>query len=275
MADPRVIIEVEEHVARVRMCRADKRNALDLAMFEGLADAAGKLAGEEDLRAVVIHGEGKSFCAGLDVDAFLAEPSTAEKLLVKAQGEATNLAQQVCWAWRRLPVPVIAALHGDVFGGGLQIALGADIRIVSPDARLSIMEIRWGLVPDMAGTRVLRDIVSYDVAIDLTLTGRIVSGDEASAIGLATRVAVEPFKAAVDLARDIAARSPDAVRAAKHLLHNAWRLDDRQGLDLETRLQMGLLGGRNQMEAARAGMEGREPAFRPATVNLVEHDGQE
>ncbi|UCC15489.1 MAG: crotonase/enoyl-CoA hydratase family protein [Gammaproteobacteria bacterium] len=275
MADQRVTIDVDDHVARVRLCRADKRNALDLAMFQGLADAADTLAVHEDLRAVLIEGEGKSFCAGLDVGAFLADPATAEKLLVKASGEATNLAQRVCWAWRRLPVPVIAALHGEVFGGGLQIALGADIRIVSPDARLSIMEIRWGLVPDMAGTRVLRDIVSYDVAMDLALTGRIVNGDEALRMGLATRVAADPVKTAADLAREIAARSPDAVRATKHLLHNAWRVDDRSGLDMETRLQMDLLGGRNQMEAARAGMERREPSFRPATVGFPQHDEQE
>jgi enoyl-CoA hydratase/carnithine racemase len=270
MSEERVRIVLEDHVARVSLDRPDKRNALDFAMFRGLADAADSLSGAPDLRAVVLHGEGAAFSAGLDLGAFMNDPAAIEGLLSRKEGDLANLAQHVCWAWRRLPVPVIAALHGEVFGGGLQIALGADIRVAAPDARLSIMEIRWGLVPDMAGSRVLRDVVGYDVAMDLSLTGRIVDGSEALRLGLVTRNADDPIAEACGIAAEIAGRSPDAIRAVKALLHQAPRVDDARGLMLETELQMQLLGGRNQMEAARAGLEGRIPQFRPASIKLDE-----
>jgi len=270
MSEERVRVSTEDHVARVCLARPEKKNALDLAMFEALAAAAEPLADDPDIRAVVLHGEGSAFSAGLDVGAIMGDPRTVGTLLKKAPGEITNLAQRVVWAWRELPVPVIAALHGEVFGGGFQIALGADIRIAAPDARLSIMEVRWGLVPDMAGSRILKELVGYDVAMELTLTGGIVSGDDARGLGLVTRVASDPLAQARATAAAIASRSPDAVRAIKHLLHHAPRLDDREGLDLETRLQMSLLGGKSQLEAARAGLEGREPVFGPATLRLTE-----
>lgn len=268
MSQERVRVEIEDHVARVSLSRPDKRNALDFEMFEGIADAAESLSGEADLRAVVLRGEGAAFSAGLDLGAFMNDPPAIERMLTREDGELANLAQRVAWAWRELPVPVIAALHGEVFGGGLQIALGADIRVASPDARLSVMEIRWGLVPDMAGSRVLRDIVGYDVAMDLSLTGRIVDGSEALRLGLVTRLADDPVAEAVGIATEIAGRSPDAIRAVKALLHRAPRMDDASGLLLETELQMQLLGGRNQMEAASAGLEKRAPDFRPARIKL-------
>jgi len=263
----RVSVEIDRQVARVALSRPGKRNALDLAMFEAISKAAEDIAAEEDVRAVVLCGDGPAFCAGLDVGAFFSNPETGERLLGKEPGAETNLAQEVAWAWRRLPMPVIAALHGEVFGGGLQIALGADIRLVAPDARLSVMEIRWGLVPDMAGSRILPGLLRNDVAKELTFSGRIVDGAEAVALGLATRACDDPLAAASALAAEIAGRSPDAVRAAKFLLDQSPLLDHARGLALETRLQIELLGSRNQMEAARAGMAKRAPEFRPASLD--------
>lgn len=270
MSEERVHVSVEAGIGHVTLCRPEKKNALDLPMFRALADAAERLADDANLTVVVMRGEGSAFCAGLDVSNLMADPSVVGQLIEKQAGESTNLAQRVAWAWRELPVPVIAALHGEVFGGGLQIALGADMRIVHPDARLSVMEIRWGLVPDMAGSRVLKELVGYDVAMELALTGRIIRGSEAVGLGMATREADDPADAAMKLAATIAGHSPDAVRAIKHLLHKAARLDDHAGLELETRLQMDLLGGTNQMEAARAGLSGREPRFAPASFRPPE-----
>lgn len=271
MAD-RVLVEFRDHVATVTLNRADKRNALDVAMFDGIVEAAGKVATAEDVRAVVLSGDGVSFCAGLDLGALMTSPEEIERLLRREPDSLTNLVQEVAWAWRALPVPVIAAVQGEAFGGGLQIALGADIRLLSADARLSVMEIRWGLIPDMAGTRILRDLVRLDVAKDLTLTGRIVGAAEAVDLGLGTRVCDDPGAEAMVLAADIAARSPDAVRAGKRVLDRAWRLDDREGLRLETELQLALLGGRNQREAAMAGLEKRPPDFKPASIDLDPFD---
>lgn len=266
----RVRTEIDGFVAKVTLNRPEKRNALDIHMFEGIVAAAREVAASGDVRAVVLTGEGASFCAGLDVGSLMNSPQDMQKLIERAPGELTNLAQEVAWAWRRLPVPVIAAVGGEAFGGGLQIALGADIRLLAPDARLSVMEIRWGLIPDMAGTRIMRDIVPLDVAKELTLTGKIVDAQEAVRTGLATRVCEDPVTEALGLAGEIATRSPDAVVAAKRLLDMAWRLDDADGLQLETDLQMGLIGQRNQMEAARAGFEKRDPDFRSATIPVDE-----
>ncbi len=270
MSEQRVSTSLENGIGRVTLSRPRKKNALDLAMFEGIAGAAEKLRREADLRVIVLDGEGSAFCAGLDLQNFMADPQVIGTLLEKEPGEATNLAQRVAWTWREMPVPVIAALQGEIFGGGLQIALGADIRIAAPEAKLSIMEIRWGIIPDMAGSRILKDLVGYDVAMELALTGRILGGEEAARIGLVTRVAADPLADAMALASAIAGRSPDAVRAVKHLLRRSGRLGDEEGLHLETRLQMSLLGGRNQMEAARAGLENREPEFVPASIEIPE-----
>jgi len=262
VTEKRVRVEIDDGVATVTLNRPEKYNALDLEMFEAIARTGASLCEVEDLRAVVVTGAGPAFCSGLDVSSLMGTPEAIGRLLEKQPDELVNLAQRVCWCWTELPVPVIAALHGAVFGGGLQIALGADIRLVHPEASLSVMEIRWGLVPDMGGTRRLRDLMPIDVAKELTFTGRIVAGSEACSLGLATRISDDPKVAARALAREIAGRSPDAVRASKFLLDRAWRIDDAAGLDLETRLQAALIGRPNQMEAARAGLEKRDPEFR-------------
>src|SRR5689334_11399079 len=210
----RVTIEKHDGVADVRLNRAEKMNALDQAMFEGLSDAADSLAKDNTLRAVVLSGAGKAFCAGLDVASFMAmtgEPRKGRSLLDRSAAKHGNFAQQAAFAWQELPVPVIAAVHGVAFGGGLQIALAADIRFVAPDAQLSVMEIKWGLIPDMTGTQTLRHLVRLDVAKELTFTGRVVYGTEAAELGLATHVTENPHDAAIALAHEIAGKSPDAV----------------------------------------------------------------
>jgi len=238
--DERVAVEIVEHVAVVRLARPAKHNALDLAMFRALRDAATTLAGEPAVRAVVLHGEGPSFCSGLDVRAASAGELDPAVLLDRPAGEAANLAQSVAFGWRELPVPVIAAVHGACFGGGLQIALGADVRIAAPDARLSVMEITLGLIPDMALTVTLPPLVRLDVAKELTWTGRVVDGHEAQRLGLVTRVDADPLAAARALAGEIAARSPQAIRAAKALLHAAWDAPPAESLRLETEHVRGL-----------------------------------
>ncbi|MDX6640635.1 MAG: hypothetical protein QOF12_1646 [Solirubrobacteraceae bacterium] len=256
----RTRIDVEDHVAVVSLTRPDKHNALDRAMFEAIAAAAAEVGATPGVRAVVLHGEGPSFSSGLDVASFLADGPNGFDILLDRQGpRQANLAQRVATDWLDLPMPVIAAVHGSCFGGGLQIALGADIRIAAPDAKLSVMEARWGLVPDMGITQTLTRLVSIDVAKELTFTARRVSGDEAAALGLVTRVADDPLAAARELAAEIAGRSPDAVRAAKRLYESTWPAPARSALELETELQRRLMGSPNQLEAVRSGMA-REPA---------------
>lgn len=261
MSEQRVEIECRGHVALVTLARPEKRNALDPAMFDAIDAAARELSADRELRAVVLAGAGKSFCAGIDLAAFAAGEATIRKLLSRREGEAANLAQRVGWGWRECPVPVIAALHGEVFGGGLQVALGADLRVAQPDARLSVMEVRWGLIPDMSGSQTLRGLVRRDVALELTWTGRIVTGAEALALGLVTRLAADPLAEALALAETIASHSPDAVRGAKRLFNRAWDCDAAEALALEAELQMRILGRPNQMEAVRAGLAGEPPRF--------------
>jgi len=227
MSDDRVRVTVgTDGVATVTMVRADKHNALDQAMFEGLIAAAEQVAADASIRAVVLHGEGKSFCSGLDIASFMSGQGGTGVLLVRDDGRLANFAQRVAYDWSLVPAPVIAAIHGNCFGGGLQIALGADIRIAAPDAKLSVMEVKWGLVPDMGITQTLPRLVPIDVAKELTFTGRTVSGTEASALGLVTRVADDPLAAARELAAEIAGKSPNAVRAAKRLYDETWVSDD-------------------------------------------------
>ena len=268
MSEDRVRIEVTDHVARVSMVRADKHNALDAGMFHGLLAAAKRLRTEPGVRAVVLHGEGKSFCSGLDVASFMSGPMSFDDLLEREDGELGNLPQRVAIDWAAVPAPVIAAVHGNCFGGGLQIALGADLRIAAPDARLSVMEIKWGLVPDMGITQTLPRLVGLDRAKELTFTGRRLSGEEAAALGLVTSVAADPLAAAQELAADIASRSPDAIRAAKQLYDRSWAgMPAREALELETELQMGLMGTPNQIAAVTAAMTGEPGAYSdPGTV---------
>lgn len=266
MSDRIVISLGDDGVADVRLNRPDKLNALDAEMFEALVEAGDGLARERGLRAVVLSGEGRAFSAGLDFAGFqqTATPGArpARSLFERTAASPANHAQRAAWVWRELPVPVIAALHGVVYGGGLQIALAADVRLVEPDARLSVRELHWGLVPDMSGTQTLRQLVRADVARELTYTARIVSGAEAVVLGLATRLSDQPREDAFALAREIAAHSPDAVRGAKRLLEGAFAGDVASGLRLEEEIQRSLIGRPNQMEAVRANLEKRAPKFR-------------
>ena len=220
----RVIYSIENGVADVRMNRPEKMNALDSAMFEGLITTGRELAGNKSLRAVVLSGEGRAFCAGLDFISFQAMAGDADRparnLMEQDPDSPANFAQAAAFVWNELPVPVIAAIHGVAFGGGLQVALGADIRFITPDTRMSIMEIKWGLVPDMSGTQTMRHLVPLDVAKELAFTGREIVGEEAVRLGFATHVSEKPFEAAMELAREIASKSPDAVRAAKKLMNS-------------------------------------------------------
>jgi enoyl-CoA hydratase/carnithine racemase len=255
MSEQRVRIAVEDHVAVVTLSRPDKHNALDRAMFEGIIAAAEEVDATPGVRAVVLHGEGPSFCSGLDVASLMSDGGGGlDAVLARDGGHRANAVQRGCNDGIDLAVPVIAAIHGTCFGGGLQIALGADVRFVAPDARLSIMEGKWGLIPDMGITSTLPRLVRADVAKELTYTARVVGGEEAVALGLATRVAADPLAAARQLATEVAGRSPDAVRAAKRLYDTAWNAPADEALALETELQVALVGTPNQMAAVVAGM---------------------
>ncbi len=259
MAEARVTIEIDDHVAVVTLTRPDKHNALDLAMFDGLLEASERLSGEPGLRAAVLHGAGPSFCSGLDVMGVMAAGGGLDGLTAPLRGEVPNRFQRAAYDWLALPVPVIAAIHGNCYGGGLQIALATDIRICTPDARLSVMEVRWGLVPDMSISRTLPRLVGIDVAKELTYTGRVITGEEADRLGVVTRLAGDPLAAALELAREIAARSPEAIRSAKRLYDEAWTGSAQDTLALEAALQSQLIGSQNQLEAVRAGLA-KEPA---------------
>ena len=262
----RVSIEIADGVANVRLSRPEKMNALDGAMFQALVDAGHDLADNQALRSVVLSGEGACFCAGLDFGSFQAmsedQDSEASGLIGRNDSSVANFAQSAAWVWHELPVPVIAAIHGVAFGGGLQIALGADLRIVAPDARLSIREIHWGLVPDMAGPQLLRHLMPLDRVKELTFTGREVSGIEAVEIGLATRLSDDPLETAMALAREIAQSSPHAIRSAKYLLDHAAELSVAEGLALEESSQRALMRSPNQVESVMANFEKRAPVFR-------------
>jgi enoyl-CoA hydratase/carnithine racemase len=260
-----VTIDIQGGVADVRLNRVDKYNALSPDMFKAIIEAGESLADNRAVRAVVLSGNGRGFCAGLDMGSFQGMASGGggggTGNLLNRDERPENHAQRPAYVWKRLPMPVIAAIHGVAFGGGLQVALGADIRFATPDAKLSVMEIKWGLVPDMSLTQTLRDLVPLDVAKELTFTGRILSGAEAKALGLVTRVTDDPLAAAQALAEEIAGKSPDAIRAAKQLLEESWRADARTGLELESRLQTALIGSKNQVEAVMANFENRAPVF--------------
>lgn len=254
-AEHRVSCTVSDGVADVRLDRPAKLNALDPAMFAAIVETGQRLRADPSVRAVVLSGNGRGFCAGLDFGSFekmTGGPRTGPL-------EVPAPAQQASLVWTELAVPVIAALHGVAFGGGLQIALGADIRLVAPDARLSVMEIRWGLIPDMTGTQVLPELVGRDVAKELTFTGRQVDGVEAARIGLATRVEADPLAAALELAREIAGKSPDAIRRAKALLE--LRVPRDEGFAAEQRAIRELIGSPNQIEAVQANLGERAPKF--------------
>lgn len=257
MAEQRVTTAMEDGVADVRLARADKLNALDPAMFAELAATIERLGTTPGLRAVVLSGEGRGFCAGLDM-ASMAAGTPGFSIEERSHG-AANLFQQVAWGWRTLSVPVIAAVHGVAFGGGLQIASGADVRIAAPGTQLSVMELKWGIVPDMAGFALWRGLVRDDVLRELTYTARSFDAEEAQRLGFVTRIVEDPHAEAIALARAIAARNPQAIRAAKRLANLEG--DAAAVLAAESREQAALLRSPNQMEAVMANLQKRDPVF--------------
>ena len=264
-AGDRVTFGVSAGIAEVTLNRPDKLNALDPAMFEAIIAAGERLSRMAGLRAVVLTGAGKGFCAGLDRETFASIAAggavpTLRDLAKRTHGLANDF-QQAAYVWRTLPVPVIAAIHGVALGGGFQIALGADMRYVAPDARLSILEIKWGLVPDMSGVALMRDLARSDVIRELSLTGRVFSGAEALTYGFATSLHADPLAAARATAKEIAGRSPDAVRAVKRLLNMASDADTAAILLAESKEQAALIGSPNQIEAVMSNLQKRAPAY--------------
>lgn len=270
--EPRIRVSVSEGVADVKLNRADKMNALDQEMFDALVEAGTSLAQQPGLRAVVISGAGRAFCAGLDMGRFaqMARPaagggavSTELRLATRSHGSA-NAAQYAVLVWQDIPVPVIAAVHGVAFGGGFQLALGADLRFVAPDTKMSVMEIKWGLVPDMGGMLLMPQLARGDVIRELTFSGRVFSGTEALALGFATRVCDDPYPAALAFAHEVAGRSPHAVRAGKRLMKVMQTGDAAAILRAESDEQIKLIGSANQKEAVMANMQQRAPNFSDA-----------
>ncbi len=247
-------------IGEVRLVRTDKLNALDMAMFDALIEAGEALRDLPGLRCVVLSGEGRGFCAGLDLSMFGTLLGQSASLAERTHGDA-NRFQQVAMQWRMLPVPVIAAIHGVCFGGGLQIAAGADVRIVAPDARLAVMEMKWGIVPDMGGFALWRGLVRGDVLSELTYSAREFSGEEAQALGFATIADPDPHARAMAIAGEIAGKHPEAIRAAKSLFNRSEGMSVAEILLAESLEQQGLIGTKNQLEAVQSQLEGRRPDF--------------
>lgn len=265
----RVRVEIADSIAHVQLNRPEKKNALDSRMFDGLLAAARSVAAHPSVRAVVLSGAGDSFCSGLDFSSFSDMASgdldpDSESIRETAKDlsrDGANRAQQLAWLWQELPVPVIAGVRGAAYGGGFHIALGADVRFVAPDARIAFVEISWGLVPDLSGTQALRRLVPLDVAKKLIFSGEPISGEQAVAWHLGTELSDQPVEDAFALARVIATRSPDAVRAAKRLLNTSGLVSLEEGLANEFRTSAGLMGSANQLEAVMARLQKREPKF--------------
>ncbi|WP_310964456.1 crotonase/enoyl-CoA hydratase family protein [Nocardioides terrisoli] len=258
-----VTCTVADGVAHVRLTRPEKLNALTLQTLHELARTARELRRDRALRAVVLSGEGASFCAGLDFGSVLKTPTGIARAFVPAPWRGTNAFQEACWAWRRLPVPVIAAVHGHCYGGGLQLALAADFRIAAPDSEWSVLEGRWGLIPDMTGVRSLAELVGIDRAKLLTMSAAMMSGKEAAELGLVTEVAADPLAAAYELAGRLAERSPDALAAAKRLFNGTWTASTRRTFGRERVEQLFLLASANTRAAREAAFKKASPVFGP------------
>lgn len=256
----RVTVSIENQIATVTLNRPEKYNGLDMPMFEGITAAAKRLRKDRTVRAVILRGEGKAFCSGLDVKTVTANPLNFARLLIKPGRKISNLAQDVGYLWRDVPAPVIAVTHGVCFGGGFQIALGADFRFSTSECEFSIMETKWGLIPDMSLTVTLSELTRIDVAKELTMTGRRFSGTEALELGLVSRVCDDPLAEALAFAEQLKERSPDAIAASKLLLNRAWQASDKAALDWETKLQKKVIGRYNQRVAvARNGEDKNKP----------------
>jgi enoyl-CoA hydratase/carnithine racemase len=258
----RLVVTVNDHVAEVMLNRPDKYNALDLEMFRGIEDALQSLQHEPGVRAVVLHGAGDNFCAGIDLELFKSGGEAAMSELLSPVGDTgATLAQWVAYGWRSLPMPVICALRGIAYGGGFQVAMGADLRYAAPDTRMSIMEARWGLIPDMAISATLRDVAPPDRIKELAFSAKVFDADEGLQIGAITRIEGDPLEAARRMAATIAGKSPDAIRGIKRLVNEAWTASEAGGLAMEARIQTKLLRSPNQAEAVRAGFEKRQANF--------------
>lgn len=249
-------------MATVTLNRPEKHNAIDLAMFAALAKAGAELGSDSSIRAIILEGAGPSFCAGIDLSIFQQnDESILLSKLAAGEDSPANFFQRAAFVWREVPQPVICALHGSVFGGGLQVALGADLRFCSADCRLSVMEIKWGLIPDMAISRTLSRLLAADKAKELAWTGRVFDAEEAYQMGVITAIRDNPSDSARETAAAIATRSPKAVRAIKRLFDESVEMSTLQALQLEAQLQMSLLGGHQQIEAVAANLEKRAPEF--------------
>jgi len=254
---------VEDGVAQVRLDRPDKLNALTLEILDELVATAHRLRRDRTLRAVVVAGEGDAFCAGLDFGAVLRQPAKIVTSFVPRPWRGTNTFQEACWAWRRLPVPVVAAVHGHCLGGGLQIALAADFRFATPDSRWSVLEGRWGIIPDMSGIRSLAQLVGIDTAKRLTMTAETITGERAHELGLVTGLADDPLAAAAELVDQLLVRSPDQLAAAKRLFDDTWTASARRTFARERIEQARLLAARNTKVAREAAFRKVAPAFGP------------
>ncbi len=262
--EQRVTVEIDQHIAIVRLNRPDKHNGMDIPMIEALIATAKQLRKNRDIRAVILAGEGPSFCAGIDTKSMFAGGSFGKlRAFAPLLKPIANKYQNVSLIWRSLSVPVIAAIHGNCFGAGIQLALGADIRLATPDAKLSVMEAKWGLIPDMGGMLTLRDHLPRDVAFELTATGRIIAAIEAQALGLVTRIEADPLAAAKALAIQIATRSPDASAAAKRMFRESWGASEWGVLASERRWQLRMILGRNQRIATARNMGKPDAAYLP------------
>ena len=268
----RVKVSIEGGIADVRLDRADKRNALDPAMFDAIARAGKDLVSNKEIRAVVLSGSGSSFCAGLDFASFQSmanggssnsetKSNSGENAGAMQPGAITHLAQQICWVWQEVPVPVIAAIQGHALGGGMQLALGADIRIAHPDTQFAMREVHWGLIPDMTGTLMLSRLVRDDVAKDLVFSARVISGTEAHQLGVVTRLTDSPLEVAMQIASEIAQRSPDAVRGAKALINRLSNAGAAEHFAEERKIIYSLIGKPNQVEAVMSNFEKRPASF--------------
>ncbi|MGH8446278.1 MAG: crotonase/enoyl-CoA hydratase family protein [Solimonas sp.] len=262
----RIRVEVSDGIAVVTLIRAERHNGMDFPMLKAMLAAQRALRRRRDVRGAIIHGDGPSFCAGLDFKSVMAKPAQAASLYAKLWWPFMNAFQRFSLGWRQMPFPVIAAVHGNCFGAGMQLALGADIRIARADAQLSIMETKWGLIPDMGAMVLLRELVPMDVAKELTFSSRVFSGEEAKALGLVTHLADEPLAAARALAAGFTIRSPDSVAAAKFLLQRAWSRSEHGALALERRYQRRLINKTNQRIAVARNMKKAETPYAPRRI---------
>ena len=259
----KVTVDIKDHIGHVRLNNPQKLNALNNEMFAAIIAAGEQFAQDRNVRVVVLSGEGPAFCAGLDLDVFkqpAAQRKAAVDIVTRSHGIA-NGPQQAALQWKQLPMPVIAAVHGAALGGGFQLCLGADMRIVHPATRMGMIEVKWGLVPDMCGILLLRDLVRADVLAEIIYAARTFDGNKAFEWGIASKVTDDPLAAALELAREIAGKSPDAVRAAKRLLTMTDTTFAARLLKAESEEQLALFETANHHEAVRAGLEKRAAVF--------------